>query len=210
MSMGVESGDMMGVDFVARCLAMRGGAGGGKNKYGTFEPITILTPLLIDFKAEKRVLEADMFTKDWTCDPKYVFNGFFSGSYGGRTFRNAPDDKLITDIIDTPSTRIIVGSYYGCPIVISTDPKDCQMFNDYSAEYMPVCPKTVEYIGKTWYYGAISYGYHGSYYEYSGQTYPYTGDPTGYEILNGWAYPTQEMVEGILTLIDPKLKEEAE
>lgn len=206
--MSVITPDMMSVDFVARCLAGKAKTSAGKNKYGTFEPITIVTPLLTDISAtpDEKINPEPLFTKEWKCSPEYVFNGYFKGVFSGRIFINVPDNGLIDDIVDTPSTRIIVGNYYGVPIVISTDSKDCQVFASYANDYMPVCPKTVEYNGFTWYYSAISWGVNEAYTDTGRQVYAYDGTPS-YEILGGYAYPTQTMIEDILTLINPTQKE---
>ena len=210
--MSVVTPDMMSVDFVARCLAGKAKAGSGKNKYGTFEPITIVTPLLtpVNTIPDEKVNSEPFFTENWTCDPQFVFNGYYRGSYAGVIFCNMPSLTLDnSDILDYDSTRIIVGCYFGNPIIISTKQEDCRLWRSYDNRWIPPVPDdyAVEYNGLKWYYGGMGGGVNGNYTDSAGTVYPYTGD-WAYTWHDGESYPTEEMILGILAVVNPQPKEE--
>ena len=214
MSFSEQTAEMMGVDFVARCLASRAHAhSSSHNSYGTFEPVTVLTPVITTAKAQLSTTPdvEPFFTEEWICDKKYVFNGYLRRSYGGRLFINIAGAHTLDAVVETPHSRIVVSTAWGCPLIISTRQEDCYQYFSAGGSFEDPCPEPMPFVvnGMKWYWSAVGWGYDGAQCEQN-DIYPYTYGEFYWAFVvdsHNWAYPTQDCIASILGKINPQLKE---
>ena len=150
MSFNFQSSNMMGVDFVARCLAARKSGGGGKSEFSTFCPVVDLKYKNFTITADRpKQLEFDPLIQTFKCDLAYYFAG-------GNVTVDTPQRKY-TKLNAYPAIGLFVtdGSY-AIWLLISDRAEGVTVLNSYSADPLQYA-KTIDYLGTTWYVSKSDY-----------------------------------------------------
>lgn len=156
--MSVVSADMMGVDFVARCLAGRKKGGGTK---------IITKPQVVNMKIETPTIQVpepvNMTIPEgtWTADPQFVKGDYISVTIGHRSFHskyNMHDCLVIAapcnqkDYVENPTDY---DSYLAMVYIFTTYPDEATVICSLGSAGRSIV--SVPYAGQTWYVNSLNY-----------------------------------------------------
>lgn len=153
--MSVMSADMMGVDFVARCLAGRKKTN-GESKTETYTPVNQMKyKYFVENNTKIKQLSFDPLIQTFRCDLAYYFEGAGRQPVVGTPQRDYNKANIY------PSIGIVVtDGNYVIWLLISDRAEGATVINSGTGTLQPA--GTVEYLDTTWYVSSAAYASSGT------------------------------------------------